>query len=347
MANWEDYMKANHWLLGAVSSAVVIGAIPAASQERQVELRFAYWLPPTHVMDKSIQEWSASIEEASGGSITVTRYPAEQLGSARDHYDIARDGIADLAFVSPDYTPGRFPIFDAAHLPFTISNGVGASSALTEWYSRYAEREMADVRLCLVNTHTPGTLHARKRIELPEDLRGVRVRPAGSITNMIAHLGAIPLQVTAPEAREAIERGLVDAITFPWGSLAVFGIDNAVSYHLDIPLYAPAFAWVMNRGVYDRMSSEQQQVIDDHCNPEWAARAGLNWAQEEEKGMAYIAAKQDHDIIQLTDEQVQLWQEAVAPLVDEWKSTVTAVGHDAGAILDDLHSTLRKHDSKF
>lgn len=342
-------MKAESWLLAAVvSSAVVFAAGPAVSQESQIELRFAHWLPPTHAMDKSIQEWGAAIEEASGGSISVTRYPSEQLGSARDHYDMARDGIADLAFISPDYTPGRFPIFVAANLPFTMTNGTDASSALTEWYASYAEQEMGDVRLCLINSHTPGTLHSRERIEVPEDVRGMRIRPAnGTITQMVTQLGGVPLQVTAPESREAIERGLADAITFPWGSLAVFGIDNAVSYHLDIPLYAVGFAWVMNRGTYDRMSPAQQQVIDDHCNPEWAKRAALNWAEEEEKGINYISAKDGHTLVELTDEQAQLWRDAVAPLVEGWKSAVTAAGHDADAVLDDLHDALARHDSKF
>ena len=48
-------------------------------------------------------------------------YPAQQLGKAFDHYDMARDGIADLTYINPGYQPGRFPIIAAGELPFLIS----------------------------------------------------------------------------------------------------------------------------------------------------------------------------------------------------------------------------------
>ena len=39
---------------------------------------------------------------------------------------MARDGIADVTYVSPGYQPGRFPIIDAGNLPFTMSNAKAA-----------------------------------------------------------------------------------------------------------------------------------------------------------------------------------------------------------------------------
>ena len=88
--------------------------------------------------------------------------PAQQLGKAFDHYDMARDGIADLTYVSPGYQPGRFPIFDAADLPFMLSNAKAGSGALDDWYRKYAATEMKDVKFCLAFAHDPGTFHSRK-----------------------------------------------------------------------------------------------------------------------------------------------------------------------------------------
>ena len=47
-------------------------------------------------------------------------YPAQQLGRALDHYDMARDGIADVTYVSPGYQPGQSTVFDAIDLPFLV-----------------------------------------------------------------------------------------------------------------------------------------------------------------------------------------------------------------------------------
>ena len=54
--------------------------------------------------------WAELIEKASNGSIKIAIFPAQQLGKAFDHYNMARDAIADITHVNPGYEPGRFPI---------------------------------------------------------------------------------------------------------------------------------------------------------------------------------------------------------------------------------------------
>ena len=45
----------------------------------------------------------------------------------------------------------------------------------------------------------------------------------------------------APEVRDILEKGVADAVTFPWGSIVLFGIDKVTKYHMDEPLYIPVF----------------------------------------------------------------------------------------------------------
>ena len=122
-----------------------------------------------------------SVEKASGGTIKYKIYPSEQLGKAFDHYDMARDGIADMTYINPGYQPGRFPIIGAGELPFLMANAKGGSSALDAWYRKYAATEMKDVKFCLAFVHDPGTFHSRtKKIMVPgrhqghEDQAGAR-----------------------------------------------------------------------------------------------------------------------------------------------------------------------------
>src|ERR1044072_3551685 len=79
-------------------------------QDKTVEWRFSHWVPPSHPMHPSAEAWAASIDKASGGTIKIKIFPAQQLGKAFDHYNMARDGIADVAHVNPGYEPGRFPV---------------------------------------------------------------------------------------------------------------------------------------------------------------------------------------------------------------------------------------------
>ena len=201
----------------------------AAAQDKVQQVRVSTWVPAQHALNPAVQTWIDSLKKASGGSINPTLFPSEQLGKAMDHYDMARDGLTDFAFVNPGYQPGRFPIFAAASLPFEISNAKAGSAAIDAWYRAYAAKEMKEVKYCFAFAHDPGALHSRKKVVLPADMKGLKVRPATStVGQMVTLLGGTNVQASAPEARDAIERGVADALTFPWGSLTLFGIDKVV-----------------------------------------------------------------------------------------------------------------------
>mgnify|MGYP000291191557 CR=1 FL=1 len=122
---------------------------PALAQDKTFDLKISHWVPASHPLQKALEDWAASVEKASGGTIKGKVFPAQQLGKAFDHYDMARDGIADVTYVNPGYQPGRFPIIGAGELPFLISDAKGGSEGLDAWYRKYAEKEMKDVKYCL------------------------------------------------------------------------------------------------------------------------------------------------------------------------------------------------------
>ncbi len=121
-----------------LAASVTPAVTPASAQDKIVNLKVSLWVPPAHPLVPATQAWAADIEKASGGSIKVTVFPSEQLGKAFDHYDMARDGIADVTYVNPGYQPGRFPIAAAGQLPFVFSDGKKGTLALNEWYHKYA-----------------------------------------------------------------------------------------------------------------------------------------------------------------------------------------------------------------
>jgi TRAP-type C4-dicarboxylate transport system substrate-binding protein len=250
-----------------VMAILLLFAVSAQAQDKTVQLKLSSWVPPAHPLNPALQAWGEDIEKASGGTIKSTLFPSEQLGKAMDHYDMARDGIADFSYVNPGYQPGRFPIIAAGELPFLFSNAKGGSAALDAWYRKCAAAEMKDVHFCFAFVLDPVTFHSRnKKIVLPEDIKGTKLRPAdATIGSFVTMLGGTNVQASAPEAREVLERGVADAITFPWRSLLLFGIDKVVKYDMDMPFATTTFVWVMNKAKYDGMSAAQKAVIDTHC----------------------------------------------------------------------------------
>jgi TRAP-type transport system periplasmic protein len=316
----------------------------ARAEDSPVNLKVSIWLPPTHPVVVSAKEWLASIEKASGGSIKGTVFPSEQLGKAFDHYDMARDGIADVTYVSPGYQPGRFPIFDAAQLPFTITDGKKGGTAVDAWYRHYAGLEMKDTHFCFAFSQDPGALHAKKKITSPDEIRGMKIRPANAIVGeFVTSLGGTNVQASASESRDVLERGVADAITFPWNSMFLLGVDRVTKYHMDVPLYASSFVWVINKARYDGLSEAQKRVIDDHCSPEWGRKVGEQWADFEIAGRVKSRQTAGHVVYQLDGEQLAAWRKAAEPLKASWGETVRKAGGDPAAILADLKANLEKY----
>ena len=283
--------------LAAVAAAALAFTCAAQAQDKQVTLKLSSWVPAQHALNPALQAWAEDIKKQSNGTIGYTLFPGEQLGKAFDHYDMARDGISDFSYVNPGYQPGRFPVFAASSLPFTVSNAKAGSAAIDAWYRPYAGKEMKDVHFCFAFAHDPGALHARKKVTLPSDIKGMKIRPAtATIGQMVPTLGGTNVQSSAPEARDMLERGVAEAITFPWGSLILFGIDKVVKYHMDVPLYVTPFVWVMNNDKYQALSAAQKKVIDYHFTPEWAEKIGSSWADFEIAGRCKISAEAGHDV---------------------------------------------------
>src|SRR5215467_12460241 len=130
--------------------ALLVGAsvTPAVAQEKNFELKISHWVPASHSLQKALEDWAAAVEKDSGGTIKSKVFPAQQLGKAFDHYDMARDGIADVTYVNPGYQPGRFPIIGAGELPFLVGDAKGGIRAIDSCYHKTAPTEMKDVKYC-------------------------------------------------------------------------------------------------------------------------------------------------------------------------------------------------------
>ncbi len=336
-------------LCGLAALGIMFGLTNASAQDKTFELKLSHWVPPSHPLQKAIQDWADDIEKASNGTIKYKIYPSQQLGKAFDHYDMARDGIADFAYVNPGYQPGRFPIIAAGELPFLVGKAKGGNRAIDAWYRKYAAAEMKDVHYCFSFVLDPIVWHSStKKIMVPADIKGMKVRPAqGTIAAWVTSLGGTNVQSSAPEVRDILAKGVADAVTFPWGSTLLFGLDKVTKYHMDAPLGSVMFQWVMSPATYAAMSPSQQKVIDDHCTSEWAAKFADPWADFEHAGLEKMKAEPDQDVYSISDEQLAEWKKSAEPLKQKWADDVKKAGGDPDAIFKELQASLAQYGAGF
>jgi TRAP-type C4-dicarboxylate transport system substrate-binding protein len=334
----------------AAGLAVLLAAAPLAqAQDKTVELKLSHWVPPTHPLQKAMEDWGQSVEKASNGTIKFKIFPAQQLGKAFDHYDMARDGIADLTYVNPGYQPGRFPIVSAGELPFLIGEAKGGIRAIDSWYRKYAATEMKDTKYCFSFILDPLTWHSKtKKIVVPGDIKGMKIRPSqGTVAAWVTLLGGTNVQASATELRDVLEKGVADAATFPWGSVPLLGVDKVTKYHMDAPLHTTMFQWLMSPRTYAAMSAAQKKVIDDHCTTDWAARFASPWADYERAGLQKMKDMPGHEVYKITDAQLGEWKKSAEPLHKKWADDVKKAGGDPETIMKELNASLAQYKAAF
>jgi TRAP-type transport system periplasmic protein len=336
-------------ILLAGGLALLLGAPAANSQDKAVNLKLSYWVPPSHLLTPGYKDWAAALDTASNGTIKVTLFPSSQLGSGADHYDMVKRGVADFGLVNPGYTPGRFPVVAAADLPFMSNDSWKGAAATHRWYKKYADKEMPEHYVCHVFSHEKATFHSKKEIKVPADVKGLKVRTANqTIATYVTSMGGNSVQVPIMEAHETLKRGITEAITVPWDGLnhPAFKFGEVTTYTLDVPLYVSNFTHGISRTFYNGLSDAQKKAVDSVCTPEWSRLVYKHWYEDGIKREADIR-KSDRKLTKISADELKLWREAAKPVVDAWAAAVKQAGYDPDQVLKELQDELRKEGALF
>ena len=332
------------WLLGGAATCALL--LAASGQSRAETWKLAHWLPPAHSFAKSLNEWAHNVQSKSNGTLKVQVYPAGQLGKAPTHYDMARDGIADVTWINPGFNPGRWPITSLGEQFLMVGDPARGSAALTRWYKGYADREMGDVHFCLMHTMEHQTVFSTTRpIKRPEDMKGLKVRPSTATqARLVTAAGGSTVFFPLPKVREPVERGLVQVVFGGPKSLIIFGGHGKMKYGTRHPLNTNVWMMVINKRAYTRLSADHKRVVDGECSPTFAAKIGHDATVVEQTGWDEWI-KLGKTIVEVSKEDEKAWRRAAQKVLATWKTEVKERGFDADKIRADLVAKLKAENA--
>ena len=338
-------------IAGAVAAAgMIAGAQSAAAQE--FTLRMHQFLPPqanvpAHILDP----WADRIEAASGGRIKIERFAAMSLGGTPPQLiDQATDGVVDIVWALPGYTPGRFPSTEVFELPFMMTNAEATSRAYWDMFEEHMkDTEFKDLHILGTWVHGPGLIHSKSPVTKLEDLNGLKVRaPTRVINALLSQLGAAPVGMPVPQVTEALSKGVIDATVIPWEVTPALKVAELVSNHTtfggDHAFYTTTFVLAMNKDSYERLPDDLKKVIDNNAGAELSAWAGKTMQEYDAPGLD-IAQSRGNNIIEISAEDAEAWKAAAQPVIDNWLKEMSDKGIDGQALLDEARSLIAKYTS--
>jgi TRAP-type C4-dicarboxylate transport system substrate-binding protein len=318
----------------------------ATAQDKPIELKFSSWVSAVHGHHTGVMvPWAKMLEEKSGGRLKVTIYPGGTLGKPADHFDLIKDGIADMGFAAPGYTPGRFPLISVTELPWLFKTSKGGSQAIWSLFDQYLKTEFAGVKMLWIWIVPPGHVHlGKKSVRVLEDLAGLKLRVGTPLlANLVKALGATPVNIAAPDTYNALERGVVDGTVFPWEAIFSFNLAEVLRYHAVVDLFVAPLVTLMNQKRYDSLSPDLRQVIDS-LSGAWAAEfTGTVWDQNENLGIE-AARKAGATIYIVPPEERQRWAARLTAFEDEWMASMEAKKLPGRRLLSDLREAIKRYD---
>lgn len=160
--------------------------------------------------------------------------------------------------------------------------------------------------------------NSKKEIHTPADLAGMKIRVSESdlMLTLMDCLGAAGVGLPFNDTYSSIQTNVVD------------GAENNMTSYIEMSFWEVAPYWTYDGHSYmpdmilaskqtmDKLSAEDQQIIFD-CAKEAEVWHREAWEESESKN-AKIAEEKGCTLTTLTDEEVKLFQDAVAPMYDSF-----------------------------
>ncbi|MDH5771555.1 MAG: TRAP transporter substrate-binding protein [Rhodospirillaceae bacterium] len=337
--------------VGVLALGLISGVSTFANAAETITLKLHHLLPPVSFAHKGmLVPWAEKVMKESGGRLNIEIYPAMQLGGTPPQLaDQARDGVVDIVWTLPGYTPGRFTKTEVFELPFMHTNTVATNLALSDYVKRHGD-EYKDYKLISVFVHAGQVFHSHDPIRTVEDLKGLKIRtPTRTGGWMIEAMGATPVGAPVPKIPEMLSKKIVDAVLIPYEVTMPLKTFEMVDYHTTLGdpavkrVNTSTFMIAMNKAKYDSLPADLQKVIDDNSGENIARWLGEIWGVNAEAPGEAKAKESGELIVMSADETAKLRTMTEGPVTERWVKEMEKNGIDGQALVNEARALLDKY----
>jgi TRAP-type C4-dicarboxylate transport system substrate-binding protein len=336
-------------LAGLAGMGLSLAPEQAASQE--VTLRLHTFLPPVaNPVKHFMVPWAEKVGKDSNGRIKVQIFPVMQLGGkAEQLLSQVRDGVVDIVWGLPGFTPGMMPKLEIFELPFLHRNTHSTVMALQDFTEQHMKKDFEPYHVLLVHAHAGSLFMTKDPINKVEDFKGMKLR-SYSRTNawILEALGVTPVQVALPELVPMLNKGTVTGSILPYEIAPSVKMQDLTDYFTTLAppqprLSTAIFTFLMNKQKYASLPPDLKKVIDDNSGHKLAPFAIEVWDRIEVDGEQVMRSKPKNKFVGLSAEETAKFKKAVQPVFERFKEDLTKAGSDSAKVLSDADAMIAKY----
>ncbi len=256
----------------------------AFSADKVIEWNFSLW-GGKRAWSAPLHDWAADMEKKTNGRWKIKLHYGGVLAPPKENWEGIKAGMFEAAGICNAYTgTGKGPLHSVSELPFIAPTEnkdiiqmmveLWKHPALKKELLRWNAVPLLPSALCQYH------LMGNKAVRTVKDLDGARIRIGGEIAKLLKEFGAVPTLVPAPEVYEAVSRGTIDLVGFPWtygyGAFKTYEVSKYVS--LPMSLGTMSCFYIANKDAWDALPAEFKKY-----HMEWYYKAPAIWHAEFKK----------------------------------------------------------------
>lgn len=225
-------------VLSPLALGLSLAAVTASGgiSAQTVKLKIADSFPVGHYIPDYTVKPLMERFKAKNFDVEFEYYPAEQMGKSKDMLALAQSGVIDIAYVAPAFVTDKMPLSVVAELPLNFSGS--CKGTLAYWnlakpggLISKKEFEPNGVRLLFTLVLPPYQLMTKKPFTSLKDLEGQKIRTTGSAKELaLKKIKTTPIQIPTPDVYEALSRGTIDGMLFPFNSLPPYDLHRITKF---------------------------------------------------------------------------------------------------------------------
>ena len=332
--------------MNKIFTGAVVATLTAAfaAEATATEWNVSLW-GKRRAFTEHVERLAELLKEKTNGEFTLN-ISYGGLSKNKENLDGISIGAFEMAQFCAGYHRDKNPTITVLELPFlgvnTLEEEVAVSTAVYNNPAVQADLGRWNAKLLMPSPmpqyNLVGTGEPPRTLE---DFKGMRVRATGGIGEAFKAVGAVPTSVTATEAYNAMESGVVDTVAFAQHAhLAFRTIDIADWWTENLNPGTVNCPVVVNIDAYNALSDKEREALDSSVD-EALDYYLENYGKLLDKWDTILDEKKVKKV-RISDEELAKFRAVAAPVRDQWIKDMTAQGIPAQELYDLVQDTLKK-----
>ncbi|MFH1370192.1 MAG: TRAP transporter substrate-binding protein [Planctomycetota bacterium] len=292
-------------------------------------LKLAHSLNTEHPVHKTMEYMAELVKEKSHGRLIIQIFPSEQLGTEKECIEALQLGYMGMTKISSAVMESFVPkmrVFDMPYLFRDSEHFWKAASGPIGKELLEAGAAKGLKGLCYYDAGAR-SFYAKKEIDSPEDLRGMKIRVMKSIMlmEMVKKMGGSPTPMAWGELYTSLEQGVVDAAENNPPSFETSRHYEVCRYYtLDEHVRVPDVLVISNR-VWNNLTPEFQRILQEAVDESVVYNRKL-WKEAEDASLEKVKAAG----VKIIYPDKKPFKESVQPMWDEYRNS------ELGGLIDEI-----------